>query len=68
MTEKIRLTNAQMNVMLVAVEHGFKQCEKGVNLQAALASVYDLYEVGKPLGTHPDPITDAAERAVLGLD
>lgn len=45
MMEKIALTSDQMNVMLVAVEHGFKQCEKGNNLQAALASVYDLYEV-----------------------
>lgn len=68
MAEKIKLTNAQMNVMLVAVEHGYKQCEKGANLEAALASVYDLYEVGKPPGTHPNPIIDAAERAVLGLD
>lgn len=66
--KKIMLNNAQMNLMLVAVEHGYKQCEKGVNLKAALASVYDMYEVAKPFGTHPDPITDAAERAVLGLD
>lgn len=42
---KIRLTNAQMNVMLVAVEHGYKQCEKGANLQTALGSVHDMYEV-----------------------
>lgn len=46
--EKIALTQSQMNVMLLAVEHGYKQCEKGHNLQAALASVFDLYEVKKP--------------------
>lgn len=46
--EKIKLTQAQMNIMLVAVEHGYKQCEKGMNLQAAMASVFDLYEVTKP--------------------
>lgn len=44
-TEKIKLTNSQMNLMLVAVEHGFQQCEKGNNLEAAFMSVYDLYEV-----------------------
>src|SRR5690348_121297 len=42
--EKIALTQSQMNLMLVAVEHGFKQCEKGLNLEAALVSVFDLYE------------------------
>jgi hypothetical protein len=46
--EKIKLTQSQMNVMLVAVEHGYKQCEKGNNIQAALASVFDLYEVVRP--------------------
>jgi len=46
--EKIALTQSQMNLMLVAVEHGFKQCEKGFNLEAALMSVFDLYEVKKP--------------------
>lgn len=54
---KIALTQSQMNVMLVAVEHGFKQCEKGNNLQAALASVFDLYEVKTP--AKDDDATDA---------
>lgn len=48
MTERIKLTQGQMNIMLVAVEHGYRQCEKGANLGTALASVYDLYEVAKP--------------------
>lgn len=46
--EKIALTQDKMNVMLLAVEHGYKQCEKGHNLQAALASVFEIYEVKKP--------------------
>lgn len=46
--EKIKLTQSQMNIMLLAVEHGFKQHEKGNNLEAALMSIYDLYEVEKP--------------------
>jgi hypothetical protein len=43
--EKIRITMSQMNTMLVAVEHGYKQREKGNSIEQALASVYDLYEV-----------------------
>jgi hypothetical protein len=50
--ERISLTQSQMNVMLVAVEHGYKQREKGASLEAALASVFDLYEVRRP--TAPD--------------
>jgi hypothetical protein len=48
MFDRIKLTQSQMNVMLLAVEHGYRQCEKGHNLQAALASVFELYEVMKP--------------------
>lgn len=47
--ERIKISQSQMNVMLLAVEHGYKQCEKGHNLQAAMASVFELYEVAKPL-------------------
>ena len=46
--EKIALTQNQMNVMLVAVEHGFRAREKGQSLEAAMASVFDIYEVKKP--------------------
>jgi hypothetical protein len=46
--KKIRVTLGQMNMLLVAVEHGFREHERGKNLQGALASVYDLYEVAKP--------------------
>lgn len=45
--EKIKLTQGQMNVMLLAVEHGYKQHEKGASLEAALASVFELYDVQK---------------------
>lgn len=47
--ERVKISQSQMNVMLLAVEHGYKQCEKGHNLQAAMASVFELYEVAKPL-------------------
>ncbi len=63
--KKMKVTNQQMNLILMAVEHGVRQAEKGNNLQAALASVFDLFEVD--LGRHPDPFVDAAERAALGL-
>lgn len=46
--EKIAITQGQMNLVLMAVEHGFKQREKGNNLEAALASVFELYEVKRP--------------------
>ncbi len=45
--EKIKISLGQMNLMLMAVEHGFKQHEKGKNLDAAWASLYDMYEVAK---------------------
>lgn len=46
--EKIKISQAQMNTFLVAVEHGFREHERGKNLQGALASVFELYEVAKP--------------------
>lgn len=61
----IKVTQQQMNIILTAVEYGVRQAEKGNNLQAALESVCDLYEVDR--GRHPDPFVDAAERAALGL-
>jgi hypothetical protein len=43
--EKIVVTQTQMNLLLTAVEYGFRAHEHGKNLQAALAGVNDLYEV-----------------------
>lgn len=44
----IKITQAEMNAMLIGVEHGIRQHEKGQNLQAALTSVYEQFEVEKP--------------------
>jgi hypothetical protein len=41
----IKVTQAEMNSILVGVEHGFKEAEKGKNLQAAMASVFDHFEL-----------------------
>ncbi len=60
--KQILITQQQMNLILTAVEHGF---ERGKNLEGALASVFDLYQVDR--GRAPDPFVDAAERAALGL-
>lgn len=46
--ERLKISQQQMNLILMAVEHGVRQCEKGRNLQAALASVFELYEVVPP--------------------
>lgn len=43
MPDRVRVTEGQMRLMLFAVEHGYRQCEKGHNLQAALASVHAMY-------------------------
>lgn len=43
MADRVKISEAQMRVIMIAVEHGFRQCEKGQNLQAALASVHDMY-------------------------
>jgi len=45
---KIEITQTQMNLMLAAVEHGFKARERGQNLEAALLGVMDLYAVVPP--------------------
>jgi len=44
---RLKVTQDQMNGMLMSVEYGFRQCEKGKNLEATLASVFDIYEVKK---------------------
>lgn len=41
----IAVTHQQMNLILMAVEHGFREHERGKNLQGALSSVFDLYRV-----------------------
>jgi len=43
--ERIALTQGQMNLVLMAVEHGFREHERGKNLQGALESVFKLYKV-----------------------
>lgn len=48
MKDRIKITLSQMNILLVGVEYGFRQCEKNKNLEAALAGVYELYEVVRP--------------------
>lgn len=45
MAEPIQITQQQMNLILMAVEHGFREYERGKNLQGALASVFALYRV-----------------------
>ena len=45
MTDKTRITEGEMRVILFAVEHGYRQCENGRNLQAALASVHAMFVV-----------------------
>lgn len=44
---KIEITQTQMNLMLAAVEHGFRACERGKNLESALSGLLDLY-AGEP--------------------
>lgn len=44
----IKITQSEMNAMLVGVEHGVRECEKGQNLQAAMASIFKNFEVEKP--------------------
>ncbi len=43
--QRICVSHGQMNIILMAVEHGFRQCERGANLETALKSVFDLYEI-----------------------
>lgn len=48
MPEKIIVTQREMNLILMALEHGFRECERGKNLEAALVGVFDLYRVAPP--------------------
>ena len=48
---KLAVSQGQMNLILMAVEHGFREGERGKNLEGALASVFELYEVAPPTPT-----------------
>lgn len=37
-----------MNLVLAAVESGFRACERGENLERAILTILELYEVAKP--------------------
>jgi hypothetical protein len=43
--KQIPVSQQQMNLILMAVEHGFREHERGKNLQGALASVFEIYRV-----------------------
>lgn len=43
-----RITAQQMFVIEMAAEHGYRSCEKGRNLQAALEAIRALYVVAEP--------------------
>jgi hypothetical protein len=47
MPDRVRVSEGQMRLILFAVEHGYRQCEKGQSLQAALASVHAMYRAVK---------------------
>lgn len=46
--EPFPVTQEQMNLILMAVEHGFREHERGKNLQGALEGVFKLYQVRPP--------------------
>ncbi len=46
--KRLQITQQQMNLILMAVEHGFREHERGKNLEGALAGVFELYEVAPP--------------------
>lgn len=54
MLERTKLNLSQMNDILLGIEYGYKQCEKGHNLQAALASAFELFEVVKPAASREE--------------
>lgn len=66
---KIEVTQTQMNLILAAVEHGFREGERGKNLEAALSGVFELYAVAPvenlndmigritPENRHPETLT-----------
>ncbi len=43
MPDRVTVSEGQMRLILFAVEHGYRQCEKGQNLQAALHTVHEMY-------------------------
>lgn len=47
MPDRVRISEGQMRLILFAVEHGYRQCEKGSNLEAAIASVHSMYRVAE---------------------
>jgi hypothetical protein len=51
--EKIKVPLPIMNLMIVAAERGYKDCESGKNLQAAFMSIHDMFEVEKPQPATP---------------
>ena len=50
MSSPIYVTQTQMNLILTAVEHGFRQAEKGNNLEKALSSVFEMYACTERVG------------------
>ena len=46
--DKIKVPLPIMNLMLVAAERGYKECEAGHNLQMAFMSIYAMFEVEAP--------------------
>lgn len=48
--DPIPVTQGQMNLILTAVEHGFREHERGKNLEGALAGVFQLYRVAAVAG------------------
>lgn len=45
MLKPFKINQQQLGVILIAVEHGFKACERGWTLDKAKQSVLELYEV-----------------------
>jgi hypothetical protein len=41
---KVKVSASKMADMLVAAEFGYKQCEKGANLSAALGALMAMFE------------------------
>lgn len=50
---KISVSQSQMNLILLGVEYGVRSAEKGNNLQAAMAGVFDNFLVEKPAAAAP---------------
>lgn len=48
--QTMKVSQQQMNLILMAVEHGYREAGRGKNLEGALAGVFDLYEVAQQEG------------------